>query len=275
MANSSNVLTEAVDAVVNSFRKHSTEAQHDVDVAEALQEFWQMKHARGNASPNGSHITYDTLHETDGTFVGFVTLPGGSCFGSFEVCLTEEEAHQSAAKIALVNSVFNEHPTSKITKSSIKRILADASKSFKMSCSSDHEFMKSIGVFKEMLKSHIGLSMLSFQKSMSVFQLLHWNGSLKAMKERHCSREEVIQHYGSRTIDDEMRQQVALDWIARAKESSDVLDRELSYAVAELNNARLAGQELRFIKEKYYILKTCKQQIKRLARDDSDGKYDS
>ena len=33
---------------------------------------------------------------------------------------------------------------------------------------------------------------------MTVFQLLHWNGSLKAMRERECSRQEVVQHYTHR-----------------------------------------------------------------------------
>lgn len=35
--------------------------------------------------------------------------------------------------------------------------------------------------------------MLEFQELMTVFQLLHWNGSLKAMRERNCSRQEVSQ----------------------------------------------------------------------------------
>ncbi len=35
---------------------------------------------------------------------------------------------------------------------------------------------------------------------MTVFQLLHWNGSLKAMRERECSRQEVVQHYTHRLV---------------------------------------------------------------------------
>lgn len=48
-----------------------------------------------------------------------------------------------------------------------------------------------------------------------MFQLLHWNGSLKAMRERQCSRQEVVAHYSHRALDDDMRSQMALDWIAR------------------------------------------------------------
>ena len=43
-----------------------------------------------------------------------------------------------------------------------------------------------------------------FQELMTVFQLLHWNGSLKAMRERQCSRQEVVDHYSRRSLDDDM-----------------------------------------------------------------------
>ena len=42
-----------------------------------------------------------------------------------------------------------------------------------------------------MLVQSLGKTMLEFQELMTVFQLLHWNGSLKAMRERQCSRQEV------------------------------------------------------------------------------------
>jgi hypothetical protein len=48
-----------------------------------------------------------------------------------------------------------------------------------------------IGAFRFMLSSNHGKTMLEFQELMTVFQLLHWNGSLKAMRERQCSRQEV------------------------------------------------------------------------------------
>ncbi|EOA93178.1 LIX1-like protein [Anas platyrhynchos] len=68
-----------------------------------------------------------------------------------------------------------------------------------------------------MLESNKGKSMLEFQELMTVFQLLHWNGSLKAMRERQCSR-------------------------------------QLAATERELEEARLAGKELRFHKEKKDIL---------------------
>ena len=72
-----------------------------------------------------------------------------------------------------------------------------------------------IGAFRFMLEANKGRTMLEFQELMTVFQLLHWNGSLKAMRERQCSRQEVVAHYSHRALDDDMRSQMALDWIAR------------------------------------------------------------
>ena len=49
-----------------------------------------------------------------------------------------------------------------------------------------------IGAFRFMLESNKGKSMLEFQDLMTIFQLLHWNGSLKAM------REEVVNSHMSK-----------------------------------------------------------------------------
>lgn len=83
-----------------------------VDVIEALQEFWQMKESRGSTPvKGGSDILYEPEASEKPPYVCFVSLPGGSCFGSFQPCPTKAEAKRSAAKIALMNSVFNEHPS--------------------------------------------------------------------------------------------------------------------------------------------------------------------
>ena len=82
-----------------------------VDVIEALQEFWQMKESRGTPMKGGSDILYEPEASEKPPYVCFVSLPGGSCFGSFQPCPTKAEAKRSAAKIALMNSVFNEHPS--------------------------------------------------------------------------------------------------------------------------------------------------------------------
>lgn len=118
-----------------------------------------------------------------------------------------------------------------------------------------------IGAFRFMLEANKGRTMLEFQELMTVFQLLHWNGSLKAMRERQCSRQEVVAHYSHRTLDDDMRSQMALDWIAREQETHGVIARELSNSERELESARMAGRELRFPKEKKDILMLACSQI--------------
>lgn len=266
------VLKEAVEAVVNSFAKH-TQGYGRVNVVEALQEFWQMKQTRGTELKNGALVIYESVPSPSQPYVCFVTLPGGSCFGSFQNCPTKAEARRSAAKIALMNSVFNEHPSRRISDDFIERAIGEARSSFK----GDHggETVDSgIAAFRFMLDANKGRTMLEFQELMTVFQLLHWNGSLKAMRERQCSRQEVVAHYSHRALDDDMRSQMALDWIAREREremsagggngkgtGSDggatgvsTIGRELIAAERELEAARMAGRELRFPKEKKDIL---------------------
>ena len=118
-----------------------------------------------------------------------------------------------------------------------------------------------IGAFRFMLESNKGRTMLEFQELMTVFQLLHWNGSLKAMRDRNCSRQEVLAHYSHRALDDDMRSQMALDWISREQEHSSIIQRELQKSEEELETARLAGRELRFPKEKRDILLLALSQI--------------
>lgn len=101
-----------------------------VNVVEALQEFWQMKQARGAELRNGALVIYESVPGANPPYICYVTLPGGSCFGSFQNCPTKAEARRSAAKIALMNSVFNEHPSRKITDDFIEKAVAEARASF-------------------------------------------------------------------------------------------------------------------------------------------------
>lgn len=103
---------------------------YTVNVVEALQEFWQMKQARGAELRNGALVIYESVPGANPPYICYVTLPGGSCFGSFQNCPTKAEARRSAAKIALMNSVFNEHPSRKITDDFIEKAVAEARASF-------------------------------------------------------------------------------------------------------------------------------------------------
>lgn len=112
-----------------------------------------------------------------------------------------------------------------------------------------------------MLESNKGRTMLEFQELMTIFQLLHWNGSLKAMRDRNCSRQEVLAHYSTRTIDDDMRSQMALDWISREQEKPGIIQHQLEKSCQELESCRLSGRELRFPKEKRDILMLAYNQL--------------
>ena len=74
-------------------------------------------------------------------------------------------------------------------------------------------------------------------------------------------RAQVVEHYSKRPLDDDMRSQMALDWIAREQEAAGVLGTELKLAEVELEAARAAGRELRFPKEKKDILMLAASQM--------------
>jgi len=233
-----------------------------VNVVEELQEFWQMKAARGTTSlKNGALVIYESVPATVAPYVCFVTLPGGSCFGSYGSCPTKAEARRSAARIALMNSVFNEQPTRKITQEFIESAVREASQGYGGVRGDMENGGTGVGAYRFMLEQNLGKTMLEFQELMTVFQLLHWNGSLKAMRERQCSRQEVVQHYSHRALDDDMRSQMALDWIAREQEIPGIIARELNLSERDLENARLAGRELRFPKERKDILMLASSQV--------------
>jgi len=235
--------------------------RHRVNVVEDLQEFWQMKQARGAEMKNGALVIYESVPSSSPPYVCYVTLPGGSCFGSYGSCPTKAEARRSAARIALMNSIFNEQPNRKITGEFIEKAVNDAGGSYGSASDRLEDRSSGISAFRYMLDSNLGKTMLEFQELMTVFQLLHWNGSLKAMRERQCSRQEVVDHYSRRPLDDDMRSQMALDWIAREQEIPGIISRELNLAERELEDARLAGRELRFPKEKKDILMLANSQV--------------
>ena len=103
-----------------------------------------------------------------------------------------------------------------------------------------------------------------------MFQLLHWNGSLAAMRERQCTRQEVVQHYSHRMLDDEMRAMMAMDWMSRDKDQTGIILIESKQAQQELDIARKAGRELRFPKEKKDILTLAAAQAEVAKRKHSD-----
>lgn len=83
-----------------------------VNVVEALQEFWQMKQARGADLKNGALVIYESVPSSSPPYVCYVTLPGGSCFGSFQVIIVTNRS----SELALLERIFPSFSISKTPK---------------------------------------------------------------------------------------------------------------------------------------------------------------
>ncbi|XP_068103591.1 protein limb expression 1 homolog [Hyperolius riggenbachi] len=226
----------------------------DLNVVAFLQEFWEKKEKRKAVFPSESLVAYESVPSPDPPFVCYVTLPGGSCFGNFQYCTSRAEARRDAAKVALINSLYNELPNRRITQEFITKSVQEAVSSTSGDVNDAEDPSTSIGAYHYMLETNLGKTMLEFQELMIVFQLLHWNGSLKALRDTKCSRQEVIAYYSQYSLDERMRSHMALDWIMKEEETPGIISQELQLALRELEESRKAGRELRFYKEKKEIL---------------------
>lgn len=56
-----------------------------VNVVSMLQEFWESKQQQRATFPSEGVVIYESLPSPGPPFVSYVTLPGGSCFGNFQV----------------------------------------------------------------------------------------------------------------------------------------------------------------------------------------------
>ncbi|KAM4875406.1 protein limb expression 1 homolog isoform 2-T2 [Thomomys bottae] len=207
----------------------------DLNVVSMLQEFWESKQQQRASFPSEGLVVYESMPSAGPPFVSYVTLPGGSCFGNFQCCLSRAEARRDAAKVALINSLFNELPSRRITKEFIMESVQEAVASTSGTLDDADDPSTSIGAYHYMLESNMGKTMLEFQ--------------------------EVISYYSQYSLDEKMRSHMALDWIMKEQESPGILSQELRMALRQLEEARKAGQELRFYKEKKEILSLALTQI--------------
>ena len=77
-----------------------------MNVVEALQEFWQMKQAQGADLKNGALVVYESVPSSSPPYVCFVTLPGGSCFGSFQVNFNFYDAFSVFSRYCVCRSQY-------------------------------------------------------------------------------------------------------------------------------------------------------------------------
>lgn len=64
----------------------------------------------------------------------------------------------------------------------------------------------------------------------------------------------MILYYSQQRLNELTRSHMALDWLQKERQSPGLLSQELQLAMKELGEARRAGRELRFYKEKKEIL---------------------
>ncbi|XP_047447626.1 protein limb expression 1-like [Mugil cephalus] len=255
---------KAEESIMAYLSQSETEkSPKDLNVVAILHNFWEQKQAASSQSdcPGGKAagqseilLLYESAPSPGPPYICYVTLPGGSCFGNFKVCDTQAEARRDAARVALMNSLVNELPCRRINPQFIAQSLHQAARDSAVSIEDASDSSTSIGTYSLLLHSYMGKTMLEFQEMMTIFQLLHWNGTLKALRERQCSRQSVIAYYSQRGLDEYMRSSMALDWLGREQSSPGLLGLELQLAQRELVLARRRGVELRFYKEKTEIL---------------------
>ncbi|XP_024273477.2 protein limb expression 1 homolog [Oncorhynchus tshawytscha] len=240
----------------------------DLNIVAMLHNFWEQKQVeqvkgsdsqsedsvKGSASQSEGLLLYESAPSPRPPYIYYVTLPGGSCFGNYKECETQAEARRDAARVALMNSLVNELPSRRITPLFITHSLQEAASASTVSVEDACDPSTSLGAYCLLLQSYTGRTMLEFQEGMTVFQLLHWNGTLKILRERQCSRQNVIGYYLQRGLDASMRSSMALDWLGRERQTPRQLRMELRAAQRELDVARRHGNELRFYKEKTEIL---------------------
>ncbi|XP_029474374.1 protein limb expression 1 homolog [Rhinatrema bivittatum] len=143
----------------------------DLNVVAMLQEFWENKEKQRAVFPSEGRVVYESVPSPDPPFVCYVTLPGGSCFGNFQYCLSRAEARRDAAKVALINSLFNELPSRRITKEFIVDSVQEAVSSTSGNFNDADDPSTSIGAYHYMLESNMGKTMLEFQVQMNPYRL--------------------------------------------------------------------------------------------------------
>ncbi|KAK6306285.1 hypothetical protein J4Q44_G00232100 [Coregonus suidteri] len=248
----------------------------DLNVVAMLHHFWEQKQVKGSdtqsedslkgsvsqsedsvkgsVSQSEGLLLYESAPSPGPPYICYVTLPGGSCFGNYMECESQAKARRDAARVALINSLVNELPSRRITPQFITHSLQEAASASTVSVEDACDPSTSIGTYCLLLQSYTGRTMLEFQEVMTVFQLLHWNGTLKILRKRQCSRQSVIGYYSQRGLDASMRSSMALDWLGQERQTPRQLRAELQAAQSELDVARRHGNELRFYKEKTEIL---------------------
>jgi LIX1-like protein len=230
-----------------------------LNVIEALQEFWQKKLAVNSSSRNlqdDNMISYASEPVNYPPHVCFVTLPGGCSFGTLHQCTDRAEARRQAAHIALVNCIYNELPSRKITDKFIDDAVRET---FQLDPVADES---AVDAFRFVLEATRGQTMLDYIALANRLLVMHWSGALKSMSQRTVTRQEVLKcALMTPWFSEDYRSELALEWMAVERTEPGRIDRELSTAVSQLDNARQTGRELAFPRLKRDVLQLAISQL--------------
>ena len=245
-------LNEAIEMLVTNLTQRCANNTQSTlttsnNVFSLLNDYWRL---RGDKQHQQQPIVYEYLERAEPPHVCFVTLPCGSCFATHEPhSRSKQEARKSAATIALMNSMLNDHPMRHINDEFIRNATLNAT-----AAADTTKCPLSVQLYERLLSLCAGKTVLDFKRMMSTFQLLQWNGSLRAMRERQCSLDEVLAAYKDFAMGEAARAQMSLDWIAREQQAPGTLRAQLDAVNGEIEAARVRGLEMRFLKEKRDIL---------------------
>ncbi|KAK9522687.1 hypothetical protein VZT92_019136 [Zoarces viviparus] len=245
---------EVEESIMSYLSQSETDTStKDLNVVAMLHNFWEQRQTgrlNGSSSESdgsvgdaaihtGSLLLYESAPSPGPPYVCYVTLPGGSCFGNYKVCETQAEARRDAARVALMNSLVNELPCRRINPQFITHSLQQAATDSAVSIADACDSSTSIGTYSVLLRSYVGKTMLEFQEMMTIFQLLQWNGTLKALRERQCSRQSVISYYSQRGLDEYIRSSMALDWLGLEQSPSPTLHKNTTQTVCQTSRKHI------------------------------------
>jgi len=112
-----------------------------------------------------------------------------------------------------------------------------------------------IEVFRSILESARGKTMLDYTAFVNQLLVMHWSGTLQSMSRHGASRQQVLavassQHWFGEGSQSEM----ADKWNAVERQNPGTVNAELTKAASELEAARCSGHELAFPRLKRDVL---------------------
>ncbi|OQV17489.1 putative LIX1-like protein [Hypsibius exemplaris] len=230
-------------------------------------------------------VEYDWISITDREgreidYACYLLLPGGSCYGprsppsglsgrysTFAERAMQSQMRESAAEVALMNCIFNECPSRRITLEFVKQA-TDYAES--VSVTPAHSY-RGISLradqdgcdgYRCVLQYCLDKTMMEYQELSNVLSLLSWSGFLAGMHRRGCARQDVLDYAASVTIDDAFRSELSMCVEDKEAEYGGFIEDELRQSEVELLEWRQAGKELRYPYEKRRICLFALEQYK-------------